>query len=371
MQSTPASAPPYPPPPQGYVAASPQSYTPPNLLTSTSSPNTASEQQFDYSTAIDPALATSLQSKALPEIYNGLDVKRQQASASPYAPGATGASSPGGRLFFFPPITYPFLAVTASTDPSCLAKRSRIDELIAVEGVPPPFPTVTRPLQSDVYEAVKLAYRQIYGPSIDKFLETQWFAKWGLKYVLEDVHLCERFGSLIQRYTIDEQTPGYQQILAATKSLEASVIWSMMSIAGRVVSSPDASSGHLPLEEVNGGILNAAKRVEILENLLSGQYLDAEATAAAESTRNGTAFELQLNKREREFWQLLHNFLTIHDDEASASQELDAILNTARTLLDERESRDVIYSIAVLRLHGSVSHWRTPAEAPLRIRASL
>ncbi|KAL8691584.1 MAG: hypothetical protein Q9218_003228 [Villophora microphyllina] len=326
MQSIPAAAPPYPPPPQGYVAATSQSYTPSNLLTNTSSPNPTSEQHYDYGAALDPALASSLQSKALPELFNGADVNRQSTSASPYPPNTASANS---------------------------SERSRLDELIAVNGVPPPLPAAISPLQPSTHEHVKMAYQKVYGPGIDKILETQWFVNRGLAYVLSDARLCERFATLIARYDIDDQTPGFRQLQAATQALEASVIWSIMGLARRVAGTLNPMNSHIGLDEdTNAGVSKAAKRVEILENLLLGQHLDAEAAPQAENVRNGTAFEAQLNQREREFWQLIHKFLTIHDNEASASHELDATLNTARDLLDSRENRDVIYSIAVVRLRG-------------------
>ncbi|KAL9606596.1 MAG: hypothetical protein Q9179_000250 [Wetmoreana sp. 5 TL-2023] len=324
MQPTPASAPPYPPPPQGYVAASSQSYTPPNLLTNTGSPNTASEQQFDYSAAIDPTLASSLQSKGLAEMYNGTDVKRLSATGSPYPPAAI------------------------STHHS--AEHPRLNELIAIDGVPPAPLAVTQPLPPNVYEDIKLCYEKVYGPSIDKFLETQWFTNRAMNYVLEDAQLCEQIASLIVRFSINPQTPAFQQQLAATRSLETRIIWSIMSIARRVANGPDPSNGHIAAEEVSAGVQNAAKRVEIVQNLLLGQYLDNESTLT-EDTRNGTAFEVQLNQRERDFWRLIHKYLTVHDDEASASHELDETVNAARELLDSRENRDVIYSMAIVRLH--------------------
>ncbi|KAH0538178.1 hypothetical protein GP486_008796 [Trichoglossum hirsutum] len=53
--------------------------------------------------------------------------------------------------------------------------------------------------------------------------------------------------------------------------------------------------------------------------------------------------------RELEFWRLIGRFLSLRDDEASAAKEIDNTLNSARTLLDSQENRDVIYSIAVAR----------------------
>ncbi|KAL8712317.1 MAG: hypothetical protein Q9220_003468 [cf. Caloplaca sp. 1 TL-2023] len=330
MQSTPSSATPYPPPPQGYVSASSQPYAPSNPMANRGSPNSASDQQYDYGNAIDPALASSLQSKTNSALFNGADLKRDPSSGSPYAPDGIG-------------------------------KSPRMDELIASETDPHSAPPPIQSLPPASYEDVTLCYQRVYGPQIDKFLETQWFSARALEYVLKDARLCERFASLVSRFNVDPSSPTYHQMLAATKSLEASVIWSIMSTARRVASLNQSSSQRNP-EDTSAGVLDAAKRVEILESLLLGQYLDTEAPAAAESARNGTAFQAQLNQREREFWQLLHRFLTIHDDEASASHELDEILLDTRRLLDSKENRDVLYSIAVVRLHGGRENLDNPPQ---------
>lgn len=353
MQPIPTSAPPYPPPPQGYVAAASQSYTPPNLLTTTSSPNPTSEQQYDYGTALDPALASSLQSKVLPDVFNGIDANRQSASGSPYPPNTAGRNSSGSHPFLSPSINSLSLAEITMPDLFHAAERSRLDELIAVNGILPPLSAAISALPPSTLENIKIAYQRIYGPAIDKLLETQWFVSRGMTHVMEDARLCGSFAALIARYEIDERNSGYPQLQAAIKALEASVIWSIMGLAQRVAGTLNPINGHAGLDEdTKAGVLKAARRVEIVQNLLLGQHVDAEVAPQAEHVKNGTAFEAQLIQREREFWQLMYKFLTIRDDEASASHELDATLKNAIDLLDSRENRDVIYSIAVVRLRG-------------------
>ncbi|KAL8634894.1 MAG: hypothetical protein Q9228_007558 [Teloschistes exilis] len=353
MQPIPTSAPPYPPPPQGYVAAASQSYTPPNLLTTTSSPNATSEQQYDYGAALDPALASSLQSKVLPDVFNGMDANRQSASGSPYPPNTASRNSSGSHPFLSPSIDSLSLAEITMPDLFHAAERSRLDELIAVNGIPPPLSAAISALPPSTLENIKIAYQRIYGPAIDKLVETQWFVSRGMTHVMEDARLCGSFATLIARYEIDERNPGYPQLQAATKALEASVIWSIMGLARRVAGTLNPINGHAGLDEdTKAGVLKAARRVEIVQNLLLGQHVDAEVAPQAEHVKNGTAFEAQLIQREREFWQLMYKFLTIRDDEASASHELDATLKNAIDLLDSRENRDVIYSIAVVRLRG-------------------
>ncbi|KAL8733698.1 MAG: hypothetical protein Q9166_001891 [cf. Caloplaca sp. 2 TL-2023] len=321
MPSTASPAPPYPPPPQGYVPASSQPYAPSTLPTSRGSPNTASENQYDYHATIDPALASSLQARANASMYNGIDLKREPGAASPYPSGENNTG-----------------------------KRSRMEELVAYEGDPS---LLTQPIVPNSFESFRTCVQKVYSPQIDRFLETQWFSHRALDHVLKDARLYERIDRMITLFTIDSQTPGYDQTLVAIKSLEASIIWSIMSIARRVADSTNSSDGKVNLDEVNAGVLEAAKRVEILETLLVGQYLEnEESSTAAEHTTDGTAFQAQQHQRERDFWRLIHKFLTIHDDEASASHELDKTLSDASSLLDIKENRDVMYSIAIVRLHG-------------------
>lgn len=139
---------------------------------------------------------------------------------------------------------------------------------------------------------------------------------------------------------------------AATKSLEASVVWSMMGLCRHVANTPNTTNGQASHPEVDDDVKDAAARLEVFEKLISGEYLDPEPELKTENTTNGTAFEEQLKYREREFWRLVSTFLTIRDDEASSAKEIDDTLGSCRSLLDSRENRDVVYSIAIARHVG-------------------
>ncbi|KAL8770058.1 MAG: hypothetical protein Q9209_004096 [Squamulea sp. 1 TL-2023] len=325
MQPTSSPAPPYPPPPQGYVPASSQSYTPPNLVASRSSPNTTSENPYDYHATIDPTLASSLQAKANAPMHNGVEVRQETGNTSPYPPTGTAEQHPG--------------------------KRARIDELVAYEGDPS---YLTQPLAPTTFDNLRTCIQKVYCTQIDRFLETQWFTNRALDHVLGDAHLTERINRIISLFTIEPHSPTHEQATRATRSLETGIIWSIMSTIRRVTGSAGSSNSQIDPGELQAGVLEAAKRVDIFENLLVGQYLDIEAPAPmTEQTANGTTFQAQQHQREYDFWRLLHKFLTIRDDEASASHELDQTLNDAKGLLDLKENRDVMYSIAVVRLQGA------------------
>lgn len=115
-------------------------------------------------------------------------------------------------------------------------------------------------------------------------------------------------------------------------------------------------AGNSPVDEqdVKDGVHDAAKRMEIFENLVTGEYLDSSSAPSPVSEEsNGTGLTDQLKTRERDFWRLVHTFLTIRDDEASAAKEIDDTLTSCRGLLDSRENRDVIYSVMVARHVGA------------------
>lgn len=231
-------------------------------------------------------------------------------------------------------------------------KRTKMDDLLAIGGVPPPPPAAPASISPANYDEIKSVYSSVYAPGIDKFLETRWFQLRGLSHLLHDARLCEQFATLMSRYNVDPSNPNFYPITAATHSLEATVIWGMMGLCRQVANTPNPTNGQVNYLEVNDGVHDAARRLEIFETLVSGQYLDVEPLTASESTRNGTVFDEQMKSREREFWRLMHTFLTIRDDEASSAKEIDDTLGNCRNLLDSRENRDVIYSIAIARHLG-------------------
>lgn len=63
-------------------------------MANTNSPKPPNDQSYDYPNAIDPTLASSLQSKALGGIFDGADPRGTSTTASPYPSGVTGENNP-------------------------------------------------------------------------------------------------------------------------------------------------------------------------------------------------------------------------------------------------------------------------------------
>lgn len=210
-----------------------------------------------------------------------------------------------------------------------------------------------KPVPPATYDEIKSVYSNAYAPALDKFFETRWFQLRGLNHLLNDTRLCEQLATLIQRFAIETTHSQYFAATAATHSLEASVIWGMMALSRQVANNPNPTNGQVNYLEVNDGVQDAAKRFDIFETLMLGQYFDAKPEPEpdkdpAAAARNGTVFDEQLKSRERDFWRLIHTFLTIHDDDVA----IDDTLAACRNLLDSKENRDVLYSIVIARHLG-------------------
>lgn len=237
------------------------------------------------------------------------------------------------------------------------AKRTKIEELCAIQDVSPPPLTFKSPLSTDQIEDLKAVYSHTYAPALDKFFETdKWFQKWGLIRLLNNPRLCEQFTTMLVRFSIEAtrhyQIPNTLQPpdleTQMTKSLEATVVWAMMRLARPLPDSQDLTEA-----EIEDGVFEAAERSEIIEHLLLGEHLDAKPHSELRAERNGDLAHGDTKQRNRkEFWRHVRTFLTLHDDEASAAKEIDDTLTVCRTVLDSLENRDLIYSIIIARHIG-------------------
>ncbi len=195
---------------------------------------------------------------------------------------------------------------------------------------------------------------KVYAPGIDKFLECKWFVAKGADYLIANTQLSNQLANLIGRFVYDNHSPEHTHYRFVTQSLEATVIWGIMNLCRQAANTAKSDSEKLDEEDFKLGLLDAVKRLEIFEALVSAEYLNADSAPETPDTKaNGTVLEDQLKTRERDFWRHVHTFLTIRDNEASTAKQIDDTLTLCRGLLDSRENRDVIYSIMIARHVGA------------------
>ncbi|KAI9791780.1 MAG: hypothetical protein M1833_001339 [Piccolia ochrophora] len=357
----------FPPLPSGFAAPVSAGFAP-ALSAEASSPG-SSVEPYEYSSAIDPALeaAGSAQMTMSSSTFEGTqgfrqDLKRGIDSASPYSSAASDAQNPRGGVALLPLRSFPsppstIDAYDVHNVPIAYidypAKRIKIDDLFAIGGVAPPH--VARsgenasPLTPEVMEEMKNVYLTVYAPAIDQFLETSWYFTKGLTHLLDDTELCQLFGALLERFRA-MPTEADSDALALTHSLEAQVVWSLMGlprIAHQRKPRAENANGAVDEEAVESQMAEEPyRRFLIFESLMTRWVLTKNLTLL---TQFPPSLQAGPKGRELDFWRLLGEAVTKSEDEFLQN---DLILASARTLLDNQENRDVIYSIAVCRHLG-------------------
>lgn len=228
-----------------------------------------------------------------------------------------------------------------------LAKQVKITDLLALRGVPPPPPHPIVPIQQARLDEIQAVFLATYAPAIDKFLETRWFQDKALSQLLTNAQLMAEYSALIDAF--NDRNLGDPAVLSRVESFEASVVWQSMCLCRNLANRMNGSASQDP------ELITAAKRLDVFEALVTGEYLDINPLAqpiVQQPPPNTSSLALQLHQRAVDFWSAVGHFLTLHDDEASSAKEIDDTLARCRTLLDTYENRDVIYSIAIARHLG-------------------
>ncbi|KAK4244880.1 hypothetical protein C7999DRAFT_43510 [Corynascus novoguineensis] len=308
----------YPPPlPSSIVPDPAVSAAPQNIKT---------EPSYDYSTAIDPAL-------------QGADTAGSVGTRAPRSQQSNVAANAGH-------------AIGDSND--LRAKKMKVDELVALGGAPPRPPNA--PASPEMLSEITSLYYEVYSPGLTMFFETRWYdfknratTANPTAIIHNNPALVSLFASFIQSISKVKSTDPAD--LAPSDVLESSVVWSLarlplsMSLAQRPQCSDSAPAEDDPWE--------ACGRLQVFETLLTGETLTANPLSPPPPSGNIHP----LRRNELEFWyQLAKYILRDHSSGSPADfSTREHCLAAMRDLLDGRENRDVLYSIAVLREY--TAHW--------------
>ncbi|KAI8962988.1 hypothetical protein F5Y11DRAFT_347014 [Daldinia sp. FL1419] len=222
---------------------------------------------------------------------------------------------------------------------SPFARKMKVHELVGLTGTVPP--TLESPLTNDKLADVRDLYDQVYAPGLEKFFETEWYTK------------PQGVSALMSNTAVNEMLAGFLQSMAKTDAndvagmqysanLEFRVVWDLTTLV--YISEYKINTGeHLPLPDDGS---EARNRVAVFEALLSGEHLDQNLLHPPPASA-----DIRLHRvREFKFWYLLAEFLRVRDQPGvDATRQRDYFLGQLRELLDGRENRDVLYSLAVIR----------------------
>lgn len=342
-----------PVPTMGYDAA---------LSAGVSSPGSA--QQFDYSSAIDPALEAVATAPAGADQYlQGIpnfrdDLKTEDTISYLSDPSGSLQARSGGADSFYP--QDPLLSFEAPTNTTLSAKPTKVDDLL----LKLPSKADTFKPEQGVVDEIKHLWLSIYVPGLESFLESKYYYSEGLNQLMKDKVVLEQFAILLNQFA--KTTADNHAEMAYTSNIEGRVVWSLACMV--CAAADEAKAKEEPRPE---GIpaaddpIEAANRLAVFDNLVTGQIAEANLLTKPPAPGDGEYHKL----RELDFWYQLGKFVTlrIHDNDPGSAKEVDETLSALRNLLDGRENRDVLYSIAVVRALGQRVSEYAETDEPLHL----
>lgn len=319
---------------------------PPSATSDESSPvKTESPETTKASVDIDPSLpatfsgangaeAASITTANHASAQQPADALHLRGGGSPFSYTSSSAVIPSPLPLSSPLMSHNTNSASASAYSSSPGKM-KVDDIIDAAGAAPPETTLT-PTPQSIQELTKIYY-EIYVPGLCQFFESQWhnFKSEGPNSVAIFLHnrqLISLLGSfLVSLHTVNAD-PTHT---AYCGHLETRAVWALAKLAYTVP--PDSN---LPRDDPlpDDDAREARNRVMVFETLLNGESLPANPLTPVPKNAEPQ------RRKEFEFWFSLAEFLRLAD-----FAERDQHLRKLRTLLDGRENRDMLYSLAVIR----------------------
>ncbi|KAM5453825.1 hypothetical protein MaudCBS49596_002448 [Microsporum audouinii] len=304
----------------------------PSLHNTTGSSASPPQEKFDFSTEPEP---TPLAAQA------------QVPAPAPVTAPAESSRSVTPRLTEGQPLIA--ISSTLPGSEKMEARQPKMAELLSIGGFT--LPAIdTNPLSATKLGEVKMLYK-IYAQGMDRMLECNWYDTHGLSHLLANPRLLSLYSSLLDGFT--DPNIHDAPVIARMESFESHVIWESLCLC-RIARAQEPSNGNENATSPDPQLTYAVKRLSLLEALLTGTVLENNPVArnyypeddpAAAASGLGT----QIKNRQLNFWESIGDYLSIPDSDPDAGGKRDKALFAARAFLDMIESRDVVYSIAVVR----------------------
>jgi len=217
----------------------------------------------------------------------------------------------------------------------------KVDELISLEGhvaVPPAAPT------REELDEITAIYYDVYMPGLNSFFETTWYSfRPQGPHPISTLLTNKPVTDLLARFlkSLESAAAGDAGEMTQAGTLETRVVWALASLAYTTPAAINPNNDTLiPADNA----AEARNRVAVFETLLSGGSLTSNPCVPPPKGHD------TLRLREFDFWWCLAEYLRLQNSpQNDFTKQRDDILTRMRNLLDGRENRDVLYSLAVLR----------------------
>lgn len=217
----------------------------------------------------------------------------------------------------------------------------KIDEILNMLGPPPSTQQISH--TEETFSEITKVYHEVYAPGLGAFFETNWyyFVESGKMSFPKAPHLIEHMAAFLKILEAvkaqDHAQMGYSGVL------ETRLVWELARTASQMPEGSNANLGVLPIES---DAAEAKNRLHVFETLLCGNQLASNPLTPPVQDAD------RHRVRQFDFWYSLAEYLRIRDKpffSPAAVHDREEWLSRMRHLLDGRENRDVLYSIAVVR----------------------
>ncbi|KAF1732037.1 hypothetical protein CRV24_008230 [Beauveria bassiana] len=196
--------------------------------------------------------------------------------------------------------------------------KMKIHQIIDSLGPTPTPPQV--PASEETFSEITKVYHEMYATALAAFFETTWyyFAENGIMSFPKHPPLLEQMASFLK--VLEAVKANDHTQMAYSGILETRIVWELACTAFQT---PERSNGAMRVNLPPEGDSTEARSPDS----------DAQRT------------------RQFDFWYNLADFIRHrdHPESPQAQQAREEVLGRMRRLLDARENRDVLYSIAVVR----------------------
>ncbi|KAL5616547.1 hypothetical protein FOBRF1_005295 [Fusarium oxysporum] len=221
------------------------------------------------------------------------------------------------------------------------ANKMKIDEIIDLLGTVPTSQNIAH--TEGTHNEITKVYHEMYAPGLASFFESGWyhFTENGSPSFPRSQRLVELMASFLkalEAVKVNDQTQ-----MAYSGILETRLVWELARAAYDPPTAASAiSTTTLPHD---GDAKETQNRVRVVEALLCGDYLSVNPLCPPMQDPDS------YRTRQFDFWYSLAEFVRLREDPngPSAAKSREEMLSRMRYLLDGRENRDVLYSIAVVR----------------------
>lgn len=217
----------------------------------------------------------------------------------------------------------------------------KVEDVIGLLGPMPDVQPVA--LTDDLFKEIVRVYHEVYVHGLSSFFESEWFqhkdAQGSLTFPNDPnvVSVFSAFLNIVQRTQTNDH-PG----MVSSGVLEARLIWALATLPFVLCPQATNAANNAAPHPADG--IEARNRVLVIQTLLNGDFLTENPLSRALNQMQTPG------GREFQFWYTLGEYLRYCDEQTpTKAAQREKELNRLRQLLDGRENRDLLYSIAIAR----------------------